>query len=153
MKKHIVLDLDNTLVHSVFKPSGSYIIHQRPGLKRFLKTLFTSALSVSVWSAGTRPYVMTVVRKIFSPSQFYKLRFIYSRDQTVNINNMFIKNLRIMTKQSKDMNLKNTILIDDRPEHMILNAGRMYVIPEWTYGNKDFELEKLRLKIIARKIM
>tara|TARA_B100001094_G_C17919758_1_gene665363 strand:+ start:300 stop:758 length:459 start_codon:yes stop_codon:yes gene_type:complete len=152
MRKHIVLDLDNTLVHSIFNTNGTFRVYKRPGLKRFLETLFRHTLSVSVWSAGTRPYVLTVVKKIFNPYQFNRLRFIYSRDHTTNLNQMPVKNLMLMINQKKDMTRKNTILIDDRHEHLIFNAGQMYIIPEWTYWKKDCHLEKLRFKILAGKL-
>ena len=80
----IILDLDNTLVHSLhsvedkeqinkikesgYKQSfckGGYHIYERPYLHDFLDYIYHLGAEVVVWSVGTQAYVEPIVHEIF----------------------------------------------------------------------------------------
>lgn len=102
--KHLVLDLDETLVHTFeeerelekfldyLSPENKKRIHKfnlpgirstfwtyvRPNVEIFLEGVFNEFSSVGVWSAGTHDYVHTIVNIIF-PSHL-RPKYIMSRD-------------------------------------------------------------------------
>ena len=163
MKKttHVVLDLDQTLIESVDvelrkKPdfevkieNTHYYVYKRPGLDKFINGIFTHAASVSVWTAATRPYCMQIIKNIFTEKQYKKLRFIWSRNQTINKDGFYyLKDMSKVFKKFKNMNRKNTILIDDNPNHFVVSPDCVKYISGWSHTNiKDGELSKM-LKMI-----
>ena len=160
-KTHVVLDLDQTLIQSIDvelrkKPDFEikvdkehYYVYKRPGLDKFLNGLFKHSASVSVWTAATRPYCMQIIKNIFTEKQYKKLRFIWSRNQTIHKDGFYyVKDMSKVFKKFRNMNRKNTILIDDNPNHFVVSPDTVKYIRAWVYTNtKDRELSKI-LKII-----
>ena len=155
-KLHFVLDLDNTLICSQYKKSKKpafeiniddehYYVYKRPGLDRFLLELFQYAKSVSIWTAATKEYCNQIVKNIFTDSERKKLKFIWSRNKTVNKPGMFyLKDMSKVFSHFSPMNKSNTLLIDDNPDHMTLSANNMLHIKPWDgSNNKDRELSKI----------
>ena len=154
-KLHFVLDLDNTLICAQRKKTKKpafeinidnehYYVYKRPGLDRFLLELFIHAKSVSIWTAATKEYCNQIVKNIFTDSERKKLKFIWSRNKTVNKSGMFyLKDMSKVFSHFGPMNKSNTLLIDDNPDHMTLSANNMLRIKPWNGSNGDRELSKI----------
>ena len=94
---NLVLDLDETLIHTVevtpkfskqlskmvdfyFKIDDQYYwVIKRPGLDLFLDFLF-KYFNVGIWTAGDKEYAKNICKNILSYEQLKKIRFIYSRN-------------------------------------------------------------------------
>ena len=158
---NVVLDLDQTLIFSEIKETKKphdfvikvgndiFFVHKRPGLNDFLEKLFKNAKSVSVWTAATKPYCDQIVKNIFTPKQRKKLRFVWSRSKTSNMNNYYyLKNMNKVFRQYKTMNSRNTILLDDNPDHYMASPSSLHYIRPWEpHKSRDKELLKI-LKLI-----
>jgi carboxy-terminal domain RNA polymerase II polypeptide A small phosphatase len=151
---HIVLDLDETLIHvsttPIFdKPDFTFSINglkyygrRRPGLEVFLKYVFSNFDTVSVWTAGVKQYAQRVIDKIMTPTQRKQLAFFYTRaNLSVMSNGMYNKPLEtiFMTPKAQKMGIKhdNTIMVDDRGEVLQANPGNGIEISSWTGHHQD----------------
>lgn len=140
---HIILDLDETLIHSVKMDeyvnmplhirdnilcierklmtipeySETYLLFLRPHLQDFFEWIFNYASSVSVWSAGDYHYVNAIVDLIFSDEQKNRLRFVWSRRHISPTFGQYLKPLGRVFRRYGDMNVHNTLLIDDKYMH------------------------------------
>lgn len=110
--KCIVLDLDETLIHSkagTWSKKGSKVpIHniniegdawtviERPHLKDFINFIHEYFDLVIVWSAGTFEYVHAICKLIFP---YYDECIIYTRDDCVYENGNYIKPLIELEKK------------------------------------------------------
>ena len=151
--KHIILDLDETIINISDKPSKNdhfnfkigahmYYGQKRPGLDDFLTGIFALFESVNIWTAATHDYADNVIRCIMTPTQRAQLKFMFSREKLqVAKNGSYSKPLRklFITKEAiaLGMNRTNTIMIDDREEMFKNNKGNGIVIPPWTRGSND----------------
>lgn len=133
---HIVLDLDQTLIHT----DKTGITYARPGLKEFLAFLFKSFDSVSIWTAGTNKYAFRVISSLF-PEHREKFMFIWSRGHTERINGTHFKPLEKMFSHPMaeycGMTRENTIMIDDRDDILAFNPGNGLIVPEWYCDTPD----------------
>lgn len=156
---HIILDLDETLLHAMtmsnfikldlhtlseldkftkrtlFISSGMsnmdemYMVILRPHIFTFIDWCFRNAESVSVWSAGTKEYVDEIVECIFTMKQKKDLKFVWSRKHTCEFNKVHYKPLTKVYNKFADMNMSNTLLIDDKASlHSKMNSA-MNIIP------------------------
>lgn len=85
--KFIVLDLDNTLIHSepctkekaniIFPGNEYYNCVKRPGFDEFMKYLHDNVDGIIVWSAGTPEYVDKVISITFpyKPDKIFDSKF------------------------------------------------------------------------------
>jgi TFIIF-interacting CTD phosphatase-like protein len=158
--KHIILDLDETIVSITEKPSASdhfqftigsttYYGQKRPGLKPFLEYIFKTFDSVNVWTAATRAYADHVLHFILTPRQRAQLKFLYTRDnvQVEKKTGMYSKPLRkiFSTPEAKALGItrKNTLMVDDREDIFKNNKGNGMVIPPWHRHAHDKYLNHL----------
>lgn len=159
--KHLVLDLDETLVHtfedmtsagefseliegdeekmanfySIDFPAGETLFgYIRPYADYFLDVAFNEFESVGVWSAGSKFYVETIVKLVFKGRP---LRFVMSRE---DCNELRIKTEEIpcrykplanIYKAQPDHTAANTLIVDDRHDVCSLNCINNVVIPEF----------------------
>ncbi len=157
-KKLIILDLDETLIHSTtFPPTNNwqhtvanYKVFVRPGLEIFLSYLEQN-FEVAVWSSATENYIDSIIEKVFPAN--YPLKFIWGRNAcTLHAGGIYSVNnhlayLKILAKIEKSGlgDLDNTIIIDDTPSKSQLNPENA-IIPEPFLGNMvDTELRSLQL--------
>lgn len=152
--KCVVLDLDETLIHS--KPTSSalrniskkqnsrLVIHninidgeqwsviERPHLQDFIKFIYNYFDLIIIWSAGTYEYVHEICKKIIS---YYDECIIYTRDDCVSKNNTYIKPLSILEKNeyllSPIMNLSTMIVIDNLDDTFVENVNNAIHIPNF----------------------
>ena len=141
MKKklyNIILDLDETLIHSMdkyekrkeeivkFKPKfntkemdNDFTVFERPLLQKFLDYLFSN-YNVSVWTAASKNYALFIIKKFILIKPGRKLDYIlYSHhcDVSYALKNS-TKDLSLFWDfwKCKGYNKHNTFIIDDKKE-------------------------------------
>ena len=156
---HLVLDLDETLIHvSVQKPttyefsfilSGTtYYGKKRPGLELFLKYAYKNFETVSIWTAATQEYAHKIVKYIMSEAQISSLMFFKTRkDLAISPKGIYFKPLKTIFNDAKakvrSITTETTIMIDDKAEVLCDNPGNGILIPVWRGDQKDKYLLKL----------
>jgi len=158
---HLVLDLDETLIHvTLNKPHGykpDFVLNidgqimygkTRPGLKEFLKYSFRNFETVNIWTAATREYAIHVLNHIMTPEQRRSILFFWTRENLdVKPDGSFYKPLDKMfshpTAFRYGINRSNTIMVDDRADVMSRNPYSGIVIPAFRGRDKDTWLYKL----------
>jgi TFIIF-interacting CTD phosphatase-like protein len=163
MKHNIILDLDNTLIYSEpydkftnnFNKISSkitnfdfrnmdrdYIVFERPGLQEFLDFLFEKC-NVSVWSAGSKPYVLNIIHKNILIDNNRQLDWIFFSDHCdmVNKKSGKHKDLSFLYENPLLSNYtsKNTLIIDDHPKVLEANGENCIHIKQFNINDEDSE--------------
>jgi len=146
----VVLDLDNTLVHSlldtvprpdttletfrVCHPDTSigYTVHLRPHVKAFLQYLVSQRhfVHLVIWTAGSPWYAKEIVDKLFThvglaPSV---VSHILDRSDAILLpSGEYVKNVNMVCKR---LGVSQVMLLDDNPVHKRLksNVGRVVTV-------------------------
>lgn len=155
-KKLLILDLDETLVHSylkalpnnlnhikpdfVFKIKFNSVIHnvfvlKRPHVEEFLDAM-NKLFNVVIFTASIKEYANPLLDQL-DPKKIIKQRF-YRNHCKINKNGKYIKDLSIIHS-----NLKNVILVDNNPISYSINQQNGIPILTWQYDKSDKELLKL----------
>ena len=148
-KKTLILDLDETLVHSAFYPfriksdiilkinlDGKYhTIHvlKRPNLDFFLKKV-SELFNIIIFTASLQQYAEPLI-DILDINKNFKRMF---RQNCVKDNGFYIKNLNQIGKDFKDI-----IIIDNNPMSFVMNKDNGLPIMTWYENMDDNELIKL----------
>jgi TFIIF-interacting CTD phosphatase-like protein len=153
MIKNIILDIDETLIHtsSKFQPdtafsfkieAETYFVSLRPNLRKFLQFCFTNFETVSIWTAATERYAYAIMTRILDKRQQQKLRFFHTRKHLVD----YAKPLDLIFTRpdaiKMDIRPYNTVIIDDKIEASKFNLGNTIIVPPWC-GGPDTNLFKL----------
>ena len=152
-KKHktLVIDLDETLIHSYFdvypnkKPDISFEIALdnkniqvytlvRPGAIEFLKKM-SEYFEIVIFTASVSKYATPIINFIDKEK---KCEFKLFREHCSMLNNGFTKDLK---KLSRDLN--NLILLDNNPNCFYLNKENGFLIKTWIDDFYDKELFKI----------
>ena len=150
-KKTLVLDLDETLVHSStqkpFPNKKNIILHLnikniyytiyvilRPFLESFLYEL-SLCYDLYIFTASMSQYAETLLKIIDKNKVIIQ---VLNRDHCQYIKGLFIKDLSIFKKDFKDI-----IIIDNNPVSYSLNKNNGIPIPTWIDDPNDKELLKL----------
>ena len=153
--KTLVLDLDETLIHSYFDCSSprpadlSYdiIIEKkkihvnsmiRPGAREFLENVST-IFEIVIFTASLSEYANPLLDFI---DKNKKCKFRLYREHCCSFNNGFTNSF---TKDLKklDRDMKNLIIIDNNPKSYMLNKENGVPIKTWVEDINDRELYKL----------
>ena len=149
--KTLVIDLDETLVHSYFdnypprKPHISFEINLnqknvqvytliRPGAIEFLEKM-SEFFEIVIFTASLRIYALPIINFMDKKK---KCEFKLFREHCSTFNNGFIKDLK---KLSRDLN--NLILLDNNPNCYLLNNENAIPIKTWIDNINDKELYKI----------
>jgi len=145
-KKTLVLDLDETLVHSSFKPinNADFIIpveiedqtHQvyvlkRPGVDKFMKRC-GELYEVVVFTASLAKYADPVL-DLLDKHRVTRTRLF--REACVNHKGNFFKDLSKLGRE-----LKSTIIIDNSPASYLFHPQHAIPIDSWFDDMADTEL-------------
>ena len=150
-KKTLVLDLDETLIHSAFEQfsqkddiklkmkikNEEYIIHvlKRPYLDEFLK-IVTEKFEVVIFTASISDYANPLLDKL---DPLHKISYrLFRQHCTRTDNGLFIKDLNKLGR-----NLKDVVIIDNNPVSYTLNKMNGLPILTWHSIQSDNELIKL----------
>jgi len=162
MKKLLILDLDETLIHTEKFPvdylesgtydfkleipnkSYEYFTIKRPFLKEFLNYVFDN-FDVAVWTAAGKDYAKNVLINIGIDES--KLKFFYTEENcTIKLNYESgdyygVKNLNKL--KNKGFDLKDVLIVDDVQDTAVNNYGNLILIKKFITNREDTELLKL----------
>ena len=149
-KKTLILDLDETLVHSAFKSFYSkedivfnmqfdgkqHTIHvlKRPYVDEFLDKM-SKLYEIVIFTASISDYANPLLNKLDPRRRICHRLF---REHCTSSGNLFIKDLR---KVGRD--LKDTIIIDNNPISYLYNKDNGIPIITWHSSQSDNELIKM----------
>ncbi|SDZ28211.1 carboxy-terminal domain RNA polymerase II polypeptide A small phosphatase [Variovorax sp. YR634] len=151
IRKLLVLDLDETLVHATENALGHdedfrvgpYRVHLRPHLADFVSNVLAQ-FKVGVWTASGESYALQIVERIFPSGT---LEFVWSsarctttRDWTTG-EYQSIKNLQKL--KSKGYPLESIIAVDDTPSKYARSYGNLVTVREFVGDRSDAELPLL----------
>mmetsp|Transcript_3598 Transcript_3598/g.10058 ORF Transcript_3598/g.10058 Transcript_3598/m.10058 type:complete len:448 (-) Transcript_3598:125-1468(-) len=149
-KKTLVLDLDETLVHSTLEGASSsdfsfkvhfnnqeHVIHvkQRPHLHEFMKSV-AELFEVVVFTASQRVYAEKLLNVIDPNRNLIKHR-IY-RESCVIVDGNYLKDLTVLGRD-----LSSTFIVDNSPQAFGFQPNNGIPIESWYDDEQDTELLKL----------
>ncbi|CAI2387072.1 unnamed protein product [Moneuplotes crassus] len=148
-KKTLVLDLDETLIHSWFKPINSpdlcldvkiknkftkiYVL-TRPWVYNFLDEV-QKLFEVVIFTASVSTYAIPIINKLDRTDYQYQMLF---RQHCDTKSGSFVKDL---SKLGRD--LKDCVIIDNTPNCYRLQKRNALPILSWFEDPRDRELDKL----------
>jgi hypothetical protein len=152
MIKNVVLDLDETLVHSeIYNGSirpglryhffENYIIYERPHLDRFIFTLATR-YRLSVWTAAHKAYAAFILKVIsgYLPPRTSFLVFMHSEHCSVSKRDYgVLKHLNLLFSYKAGFTKANTVLLDDNPG-VLVQPNRVLQVYPFTGDFRDDDL-------------
>lgn len=145
-KKTIVLDLDETLVHSSEKPprfydfaievtmggeTTTYYVLKRPGLDELLTEL-ANKYELVLFTASMKEYADAVLDRI-DPHRAIRYRLF--RDSCTEISGKFVKDLSLLGRD-----LKRVIIVDDNPNAYMLHPQNAIRVSSFVDNLHDGEL-------------
>ena len=148
-KKTLVLDLDETLVHSSFEPVQDWdlilqveiegkewniYVLKRPGVDLFLKKM-SILYEIVIYTASLQRYADPLLDWL-DPNKLCSYRLF--REDWTFFSGIFVKNL---SKLGRD--LKDTIIIDNSPASYIMHSEWAVPITSWYDDMEDTELYML----------
>ena len=158
-KKMLILDLDETLVHSCFKPTNNnmnnnnlpkadiflnikfqskyheVLVYKRPFVDEFLQKM-NKYYNLIIFTASVQEYADPLLDQL-DKNKFIKLRY-YRNSCLLDKNGKFVKNLSSIYND-----LKNVILLDNNPISYSYNKNNGLPIITWHFDKKDRELLKI----------
>eukprot|EP00798_Chlamydomonas_sp_ICE-L_P003902 gene3902-13972_t len=149
-RKTLVLDLDETLVHSslemVIAPDFSFPVHfnnqehtihvrQRPFLHEFMSRV-SELFEIVVFTASQKIYAEKLLN-IIDPKHKYIKHRIY-RDSCVIVDGNYLKDLSVLGRD-----LANTLIVDNSPQAFGFQIDNGVPIESWYEDPTDRELSKL----------
>jgi len=155
MKNLLILDIDETLIHSTFeklktepdfhyKTRGVYV---RPKLFEFMEYCFNN-FEVGIWTSSKSDYAKFILKHLFNIKKF---KFIWTRSkcEIQYVSNGFYDEIRYVKNLNNisGYSLKSIIMIDDTPQN-ITPLKNVIPILEYRGNEKDNEL----VNIIEQKL-
>jgi len=156
-KKTLVLDLDETLVHSTFEPVANpdlvlpvriqgmtYRINviKRPGVEEFLARA-GEMFEVVIFTASLSEYAEPLVRILDETNTISSLLY---RQHCTLLNGVYVKDMTLLGRDIRDV-----ILVDNSPNSFFLQPENAYHIKNFFDDKTDTEL--WRLTAFLEKIM
>lgn len=162
--KLLVLDLDETLIHTVesygietefqgFEIRDGYYVNERPGVREFLERCFDRFEDVAVWTAGTRDYAMEILPRLCDVNNF---AFVWGRERctwhrNLDVNSAYVDSwrsehwLKDISKIKRLGYAKEKILfVDDTAANFKRSYGNLVQVrPFEAIDLQDDELELL----------
>ena len=101
--------------------------------------------------SATKDYCNQIIKNIFTRDERKKLKVVWSRGKTENKNGFFyVKDVSKMCASQPTFLRRNTVLIDDNPDHAVVSPDNLLRIRPWNSPSqrKDTELRKV-LKVLT----
>lgn len=163
--KLLVLDLDETLVHTLmpcevgpmnhdphFEIPGGCEVYARPGVREFLASCFEKFRDVAVWTAGTRTYAFEVLPHLCDPDNF---TFVWGRERCTwhrsfdippygsasYSDGHWLKDIRKVRRQG--FRKEKTLFVDDTAMNFKRSYGNLIHVRGFYGDPADNELEIL----------
>jgi len=169
-KKTLVIDLDETLIHSVsrgtthvnssqghiievkFSISGIstlYFVHKRPYCDLFL-TKVSEWYNIVIFTASMKEYADPVIDWLETSLSGSFSKRLYRNDCTLRDGVGYIKDLSILTKMhhssksfSQEVGLSEIIIIDNSPVSYAMNVDNAIQVEGWINDQSDTDLLNL----------
>ena len=150
-KKTLILDVDETLVHSSYEKNNRHDFHiacctdpsrkqythvyvaYRPFLKEFLD-IVTELFEVVIFTASVEIYCRPLMEEI-DPKR--KCAILW-RDHCTNVNGLYVKDLSLL---GRDLN--NLAIVDNSPHAYLFQPRNAIPITSWFDNPEDRELRDL----------
>lgn len=168
----LVLDLDETLVHSEFMhPSQVAYMpgmphwhyhwlrhgitgYLRPGIREFLDFVQKRFTHVGVWTAAQPEYARFIVDRVLMPLGFHPKFLLTSNDCSL-VQNQLVKPLEKLWTNPRyswlNATPRNTVVIDDRPQTAVYNQNQLFqispFIPRTPSDFESIDLFNMTLKL------
>jgi carboxy-terminal domain RNA polymerase II polypeptide A small phosphatase len=150
--KTLVLDLDETLIHSefeyqmegdfdfkiIFDNDDILFVKKRPGLDEFLEYAFDN-FKIAIWTASTEKYAKSILEKC--NVDISKLEFLWTREKCL-IKTEYYGSYGLKNLSDTNLDLKEVLIVDDVEKTSSNNPENLILIKPYFYG-KDNELLKL----------
>ena len=136
----LVLDMDETLSHSLTLPFGSYFL-LRPNVIEFLSAL-NDFYEIIIFTSSPQSYADNILNKIDIDNKFIKYRLY--RKHTCFVNNKTVKDLSMIGRE-----LNKTILVDNIKDNGRYQLENLIHIKTWEYDVFDKEMTVLKDKLLS----
>jgi len=130
---NIVLDLDETLIHTIVcdrkranlekaadfnfqlgqDKETTYYVFKRPGINEFLTTVFKDFKRIGIWTAADSMYAKIVIKNILNYQQIMRLDFVFSRNFCDHDRQGFYKPLSKIYAHYPKWHPEETIMLDN----------------------------------------
>ena len=158
--KMLVLDLDETLVHSVgfgfeeerslrdahfHVDDGDIGVYRRPGVEEFLDWCLEKFAAVGIWTAGTLSYAQELVPYLCDPDA---LEFLWGRERCGSRRDLetqetnWVKDIRKLRKLGYARS--QILCVDDTPENFARSYGNYIYMRPFEGDPEDDMLPRLR---------
>jgi len=147
--KILLIDLDETLIHSDFDSSDKncsffdyelsesvgFKVILRPGVHEFLKTL-SSHFHIGLFTASIKEYADSVMNLLDPTGELFSFKCY--RDSCIKVGRAYVKDLRIFGKDLKDI-----VLLDNSIYSFANNLSNGILIDSFYKDEKDNELQSM----------
>lgn len=122
----VILDLDETLLHTEWLQGSPerYVVHERPFVREFLRSLKSLPVEVVIFTAGIQGYADTVINIMDSHTRTVHYRR-YRQHTTVCAGHRW-KDLSLLNRD-----LSRTLIVDNSPEVFLRQPDNGLVIASW----------------------
>ncbi len=146
----LVLDLDETLIHTSYSPifgaefkakKGLFYLYERPHLKRFLDE-YRAKYNFAIWSASKSEYVRWIIKSTVLKE--YEFDFIKTRKHCKRIygKSGFLEYQKDLTPQF--LQYQKIVMLDDLPKG-VLPTSVVIKVSEFRGCPNDTELLKVNI--------
>jgi RNA polymerase II subunit A small phosphatase-like protein len=153
MRKLLILDLDETLIHGDMDSSSweflasGIPVFSRPGAREFLERMELT-FDLAVWTSASADYASEIVNHLFP----HPPAFLWCRERCVSrlnhetLQTDYIKDLKKVHRRGWD--LGDVLVVDDSPEKLRRQYGNLVRVPPFL-GQPDDVLEKLGIYLLT----
>ena len=134
----MVLDIDETLTHTLKLPFGDYFL-MRPGVKDFLQEM-KKYFEIIIFTSSPKSYADNILDQIDIHNEFFNFR-LYRR-HAIYENGECVKKLNMIGRD-----LKKIVFVDNLKSNAKYNLDNLYHIKTWHFDVDDNELIKLKDKL------
>jgi TFIIF-interacting CTD phosphatase-like protein len=152
----LVLDLDETLLHSTETPPtntnlptyrvGAYYTRFRPGLQQFLLTV-ADLYRLAIWTAAGNIYADSALEALREHTHLDPdFAFVFTserctRQHADGLERAPLKDLKKVFRRGYERS--GVLMLDDRPDGLRRHRGNLLRVRPWTGDPEDREFERL----------
>ena len=134
----LVLDIDETITHTLRLPSGDYFL-VRPGVKEFLEEM-AKYFEIVIFTSSPKSYADNILDKIDINNAYFSYRLY--RKHVIYENGNSVKKLNMIGRA-----LNKIVFVDNLKSNAKYNPDNLYNIKSWYSDITDTELIMLKNKL------